>query len=226
MWLCVNPGWSNGTENKTTSSRPGCGIALGSTWEAVILMKRTHGKMHMASSWNRFCVLELVWLSCPAKASLAVPMSAPFSTQDVVCTLPASLSPHAVRRHQHACLRSLWVLTLCWWYSWGCMLHSSTQHIFHQAKSWGILKAHLPGKALLTCAERKPPHNTTFSEVKNVACIAYQDMQKYLSIILALSELSPVCRQAEMYICSRVVCVCACAPVHSTLVDFSTCCCA
>ena len=74
-------------------------------------------------------------------------------------------------------------------------------HTF-QPKTWGIIKAFLPTRALFECEERKPPHNTTFSGIKNVTSISYGDMTKYLHLIVGLCELSPECYMADRAACA------------------------
>ena len=61
------------------------------------------------------------------------------------------------------------------------------------AANKGALKAHLPGDALIQCCMAKPPGNTMFSKVANVANIGYDDMLAYEELIIALVELSPEC---------------------------------
>ena len=54
----------------------------------------------------------------------------------------------------------------------------------------GCVQLHLPADAFENCGKLKPPLNTLFS-VDSVGSITFQDMQRYLNLIVALFELCP-----------------------------------
>ena len=54
----------------------------------------------------------------------------------------------------------------------------------------GTLQLYLSADAFATCASAKPPQNTLF-EVERVGSISFEDMQKYMDLIVGLFELCP-----------------------------------
>ena len=54
----------------------------------------------------------------------------------------------------------------------------------------GCIQLHLPADAFEKCGKLKPPLNTLFS-VDSVGSITFQDMQRYINLIVALFELCP-----------------------------------
>ena len=54
----------------------------------------------------------------------------------------------------------------------------------------GTLQLYLSADAFATCASAKPPQNTLFA-VERVGSISFQDMQKYMDLIVGLFELCP-----------------------------------
>ena len=54
----------------------------------------------------------------------------------------------------------------------------------------GCIQLHLPAEAFGNCGKLKPPLNTLFT-VDSVGSITFQDMQRYLDLIVALFELCP-----------------------------------
>ena len=57
--------------------------------------------------------------------------------------------------------------------------------------SLGVLKTFLSSSAFLYCSDHKKPLNTLFHEVSDQCNIGFEDLEKYLDLVLALYEKSP-----------------------------------
>ena len=65
----------------------------------------------------------------------------------------------------------------------------------------GIIKTHLPQSAFLDCVSAQRPQNSLFIDLGDVQNVAYNDMELYLSLVLALFAFSPTGCSAEVDDC-------------------------
>ena len=55
----------------------------------------------------------------------------------------------------------------------------------------GTIKAYLTTAAFLHCTRSNRPENTLFHQVENPGNVSFEDLEKYLDLVLALFALSP-----------------------------------
>lgn len=55
----------------------------------------------------------------------------------------------------------------------------------------GILQTHLPASVFSACCTQKFPMNTLFADVDGFS-VSFEEMQKYLPLILAFYDVSPM----------------------------------